>query len=482
VDPWITEVVYCGFINNSYMKTIFTIDKLILRYNWEEQSRLDNFYLNKFYPKYNNQYIFGNKISAYQIDSSKHKEIADSKLKLCVEYNKEEIGILYLDCSEQSTFYFKISKHIFYEKKYSYKQIIGLVDSFFNGEYHPSGITTMEIALDTVQDTANELFVIADLCIHNNYFKSLSESESLKETSKKLEGREINDAKYSVTMPNLSIGTSKTIIGGTDIGKHGSNSYIRCYNKSNKMEDYQKRYFDQIFGLNQSVYRLEVSLKSPAIKKLDIDINELDSPIYLKNIYFKVCKQKLTFNILDKPMKVDGKIKYDQICLLDSLDFGEFSDSQPPQVNSDLDSFNIVLKKNVFRNNVKRNRAIISKKIGSYFRQNGNEDILEEVASLIKENSLDFKSSLINLDYNIQIADQFAVRHLGQNHSRIGGELYNQLKKQLIESKFSQPIKFQTKLVHKVAKEKFKLNNEDHIVGFHLKKVEVKVDLFSVSK
>jgi hypothetical protein len=456
------------------MNSILTIDKLILKYYLESDERLDISYLAKNHHKSNNYFILNRNLRAYIVDSSIHKEIPDSKIKLCVEYNKQEIGILYLDCSEYKDFYFKISKHIFYSNKYSFKQIIGLVDSFFSLEYHPTNITRLDIALDTTADTANELYIIADLCVHNSFFKSLSDSEELTKTSGKLNGRKIVDAKYGLTIPKLSIGISKTIKGATDIGKHSGDSFIRCYNKSNKLDDCQKDYFHNIFG-DKTIYRLEVSMNSKAIEQANIDLNFLDIPSYLLEVYSKVCKKKLTFNILDNPKKVKGKVKYDQICLLDNLDFGELSDTPCTDYTSDLDNFNVLLKKNVHRNGTKQKRAIISKKIGSYFRQNGKEEILEEIVQYVQENNLDFSSGQINLLNNIEIADKFAITHLSKNHSRRGTQLYVELNTIFNNLEFSGTRKGKPIKVNRVTTENFTMNKSGEMEGIKTKVVDIKV-------
>jgi hypothetical protein len=456
------------------MNSILTIDKLILKYYLESDKRLDISYLVNNHNRNNNYFILNRNLRAYIVDSSIHKEIPDSKIKLCVEYNKEEIGILYLDCSESKDFYFKVSKHNFYLKKYSFKQIIGLVDSFFNLEYYPTNITRLDIALDTIADTANELYIIADLCMHNNFFKSLSDSEELTQASVKLNGRIKEDAKYGLTIPKLSIGISKTIKGATDIGKHSGDSFIRCYNKSNKLDDCQKDYFHNIFS-DQTIYRLEVSMNSKAIEQANIDLNFLDTPSYLLEVYSKVCKKKLTFNILHKPKKVKGKFKFDQICLLDNLHFGELSDTPCTDYESDLDNFNILLKKNVQRNRTKQKRAVISKKVASYFRGNGKEEILEEIVQYIQENNLDFSSGKLNLSKNIEIADKFAVTHLAKNHSRRGTQLYVELYNTLNDIELSATRRGKPIKVNRVTTENFTINKSGEMEGIKTKVVDIKV-------
>lgn len=408
------------------MNSILTIDKLIIRFIINSEQKLNFFYFNDKFSNENGIYFINNKTQAYIVkDARQHNEIIDSKLKLAVEYKNEDLGILYLDCANPQDFYFKIAKKIFYSKKYNIKQVVNLVSNLFDLDYNPCAISRCDIALDTITSAINDAYIIADICINNKFFKSLEISKTLESSANEYNGRVIGDAKYGLTIPKLSIYNHPTITNMTIIGKQSGDSFIRCYVKTAKSEPYQLDYFKQFFG-DQDVYRLEVSVSTVGVTKANIDINQLDIPNYLKDKYFQLCQKKLTFNKLDTPFKLKGKIKYHQVKLLENVDFGTLSEVGTKNDNS-LDDSYILLKKNVFRNNVKQNRASISKKIGEYFRSDGKVEDLINVIDLVSKNILNYNSGKFSLEKNIKVAKVIAGKQLSRNNSANGIRIFNLL-------------------------------------------------------
>ncbi|MDG1276001.1 MAG: hypothetical protein P8O16_01890 [Algoriphagus sp.] len=370
------------------MNAVITIDKLILCYQINDGTHFDKKYIQTFL-KSDKTYDFGEDIKGYQNESDTENEINKS-FTIKLEYNEKDIGTLFITNANSEFFYFKYHKSIFYENHYNLQDIKSIVDRLFEFNYHFHQITRLEIACDTTGDWGYDLFVIADLCSDNQYFRSIKNSDRIKKSAEKLGGRTAEDARYFLTLGNTKIYHHTKFKETTCIGHPTSKIFMRCYNKSKCSKDYQKSYFKIIFPDGREIFRLEVSLNSEAIKEHKIQFEYLEKEDYLKYIYLKTAKPRLTFNDKREAEWVNGNRVFKKICLVDSLDLGNVCDDLETLEKRYSITEPIILKTKSNNQLVKERRAMVGAAIKNYLNNEGKEVAFTNICSAIESENLLF--------------------------------------------------------------------------------------------
>lgn len=389
-----------------------TIDKLILCYQIIDGTDFNRSYINN-YSETSKTFDFGGGIKGYTNNEDKEKEIARS-FAIKLEDNGKDIGTLFITNANSEFFYFKYHKSIFYENHYSVLEIKGIIDLLFQFDYHFHQITRLEIACDTTGDSGNDLFVIADLCSENQYFRSLKNSDRIKKSAENRGGRSLEDARYSLALGNTKIYHHTKFQQTTCIGNPKSNIFMRCYNKSEFSQDYQKSYFGNIFPDGSEIFRLEVSLNSEAIKEFQVQFEHLEKEDYLKFIYLRTAKPRLTFNDKSESEWVNGNRVFKKICLVDLLDFGNvFEDLETLEMRYSISEPNPVNEKTPNQLITER-RARVGTLIGNYLRNENREEAFNQIFSSIESENLVFSNSGVN-----------RVKNLGAVNNLIESQLEN---------------------------------------------------------
>lgn len=397
------------------MNAIITIDKLILCYQITNNFILNKSYINHFI-RFDKTYDFKNKlVKGYINNSEKEKEIINS-FNIKLEYKGKDIGTLFISNTSSDYFYFKFHKSIFYKNEFSLREIKKLIDCLFDFDYTFHQITRLEIACDTSGDPANDLFVIADLCKDNQFFRSIRNSKGISKSSENLGGRKVNDARYSLCFGNTKIFHHTKFEGSTCIGSQKSDIFLRCYNKTNWSKDFQNTYFSKFFPESSEIFRLEVSLNSIAINKLGVQFKHLGENDYLKFIYFKVATPRLTFNVRDKYKWKNGNKVFNKICLLDSLDFG--NGKEDLNVIEQLYSFSQRSGKKEKTNDqiIVKERSIVGSFIRKYLKNENRESSLDSIYSMIQSKNLCFGKVKVNQWQNFNVVNELIDKHLKEKN------------------------------------------------------------------
>jgi hypothetical protein len=395
-----------------------TIDKLILCYQLTGTEILDKNYLSRFKIRNTKFYDFGKGIMGYLNSSKSNKEREITKsFTINLQLAQKDIGTLFITNANSEFFYFKYHKSIFYEGIYKIQDIKNLIDNLFDFKYEFRQITRLEIACDTITNTGNDLFVIADLCSENLYFKSVGNSARLQESIDSHGGRIIEDARYSLTLGNTKIYHHTKFEKATCIGDPKSKIFMRCYNKSSHSESYQTTYFQNVFPEDAEIYRLEVSLNSEAIKDHQIQFYDLEKRDYLKYIYLKTARPLLTFNDLKSNWTWKNRNKvFQQICLVDHLDFGEpkedinvlkerYSTEIPVQFNPKSEA-QIIREK----------RSRIGSLISQYLRNKEQELAFNQICEQIETENFAFDETRPNKLKNLTVVNKMIDNQIENNN------------------------------------------------------------------
>ncbi|WP_288371448.1 hypothetical protein [uncultured Algoriphagus sp.] len=436
------------------MNSIITVDKLILCYLvWDSSIKLNRDYFKINFKYKNIYYDLGNGFRAYENTSQKEGDLKSS-YQLSLEFNKRKIGTLFLENPNTGEFFFKYQKNIFYEEGYSILEIKSLIDNLFTFQYTFKHITRLEIALDTVGKIGRELTVITDLCSSNLYFKSIKNNEKEFEAIfEKYGGRSFKEAKFG-SIGNLKIYHHTKFPNSTCIGDYSYQIFVKCYNKSEKSEDYQKEYFDKFFKSGSEIFRLEVSANSIAAEKYSLKIDQLDQSDYLRYKYKEMIGNRLIFNDLGKPYIDKNKNKkYQKINLLENVEFPDGKRLKDdvfeikPVVNEDSNYKKIRSKESIVNNN----RSSIGKLIGKYLRDENVEKTLVLIKDSIETEILTYNDDHPDFLGNISTIKNLLIKQLQKKDIDQGIEKAEQFLQELdnFKREFNNPIK-KSKRGHKL--------------------------------
>lgn len=413
------------------MNTVNTIDKLILCFQIKDiNTIIDREYFNlKFLRK--QRYQFSENIVGYENGYKIEKEINHS-LAIRLEYNRKDIGTIFISSVNTEFFFFKYHKSIFYQQNdYTLSDIQQIILGLFDFDYSFHHISRLEIAADTIENTGNDLFVIGDLCSANLYFLTAEKSKNIEKSIDEYGGRRSDDAKYSVIMGNLKIYHHNKFSNTTCIGNPKSKIFIRAYNKSKFLTSYQKTYFQNIFPDSTEIFRLEVSLNSVSIEENQIKFEYLDKKDYLKYIFLLTAKDRLTFNDLNSFKWENGNKVYEKIYLCNSLHFNEkYEDFQTLANRYNVTTKKIEKEKSELQL-IRERRASIGNMIKKFFNNEEKESMVNQIYSQIQSNQLKFNGNKIKEQTNLKIVFELIEKQLSKKNIDSGISKVSDLKDRL---------------------------------------------------